>query len=369
VIVASTGQGIFRRASDGQWTKLSGKKGTGVPAGGSFALASDPHNPGRLFADVGIEGIFRSDDTGTTWSKVSDAAIDKLFKPSRPSMVRIAVGNANNLYVAIARIVRDSDNPDRTARPRLAGLFRSGDGGATWTALDLPGSVEEGDKTFGVHPGGQATLHFSLAADPGDANIVYVGGDRQPAFNEDSNGSRFPNSVGAGTWSARLFRVDASKESGSQAAPLTDSGTASGSTVHPDSRGMVIATNGDLFEVNDGGIYRRTNPQTEDGDWFSMNGDIQITEFHSVAWDSVAHVIIGGAQDNNTSQQGEEKEKEWGSVDSGDGGVVAVDDTSTPGESIRYSSTQYLGSGWGAYDGGFRTSAKQTLSAKLSCVR
>ena len=34
---------------------------------------------------------------------------------------------------------------------------------------------------------------------------------------------------------------------------------------------MTIAANGDLIEVNDGGIYRRTSPQNNTGDWFSIN--------------------------------------------------------------------------------------------------
>ena len=37
-----------------------------------------------------------------------------------------------------------------------------------------------------------------------------------------------------------------------------------------------------LIEGDDGGVYRRTNPRSNDGDWFSMNGDIQTTEFHAV---------------------------------------------------------------------------------------
>jgi hypothetical protein len=106
---------------------------------------------------------------------------------------------------------------------------------------------------------------------------------------------------------------------------------------------MAFTANGDLIEVDDGGIYRRTRPETNDGDWSSMNGDIQITELHSVAWDANSHVAIGGAQDNGTPQQFENEDREWEDVGSGDGGVVAVDDTSTPGYSTRYSSSQYLG--------------------------
>jgi hypothetical protein len=63
---------------------------------------------------------------------------------------------------------------------------------------------------------------------------------------------------------------------------------------------------------------------------------------HSVAWDANSHLIIGGAQDNGTPQQVEDEDREWEEVGSGDGGGVAVDDSSTPGYSTRYSSSQYL---------------------------
>jgi hypothetical protein len=34
-----------------------------------------------------------------------------------------------------------------------------------------------------------------------------------------------------------------------------------------------------------------------------MNGDIQTTEFHDIAWDSNAKIVIGGAQDTGTPEQ------------------------------------------------------------------
>ena len=43
--------------------------------------------------------------------------------------------------------------------------------------MDLP---RTGPNNVGIHPGGQGAIHMSIVADPGDANIVYIGGDRQP---------------------------------------------------------------------------------------------------------------------------------------------------------------------------------------------
>ncbi|MFT7546624.1 MAG: hypothetical protein ACI9VI_000453, partial [Candidatus Azotimanducaceae bacterium] len=38
---------------------------------------------------------------------------------------------------------------------------------------------------------------------------------------------------------------------------------------------MVMDANGEIIQVDDGGIYRLTSPLTNTGDWFSMNGNLQ----------------------------------------------------------------------------------------------
>ena len=363
IIVVATDKGVFRSSDNGVWTKLSGAASSGLPDGGAFALASDPTNPARLYTNAGAHGLYRSEDTGTTWTKISDDAMDKLLIACSPRVstctrnIKISVGKNNNVYVAIAnRDPKPVPYPpawrcepprvatDKTSSTELVGLFRSGDGGDSWTALDRPLTVEGGNVCFGLHTGGQGDIHLSLLADPNNANVAYIGGDSQPHHNQGLNVDKqaWPNSVGAKGFTGRLFRIDASLPPGSQATHITHSHTTSGTAPHADSRGMAFTANGDLIEVDDGGIYRRTRPETNDGDWSSMNGDIQTTELHSVAWDANSHLIIGGAQDNGTPQQFENEDREWEDVGSGDGGVVAVDDSSTPGYSTRYSSSQYL---------------------------
>jgi hypothetical protein len=328
-------RGVWRSTDVGvTWTQISGAVGSGLPAGRAYDLASDPSNTATLYTNAGGNGIYRSNDTGATWTLVSNPAMNALIGSA--NNIEIAVGTSNNVSVAIVN------------GGRLSGLFRSGDGGTTWTALDLPATVENGGVSYGIHPGGQGRIHLSIAADPTDANIVYVGGDRQPCFTE-STGCRspitpmWPNSVGAGDFSGRLYRVDASLPSGSQAVSLTHINTASSSSPHADSRDMDVAANGVLIEGDDGGVYRRTAPRTNTGDWFSMNGDLQTTEFHNTAWDANADIIIGGAQDTGTPQQQLTGNVAWQSVSTADGGDVAVDDTGTPGFSVRYSSNQFLG--------------------------
>src|SRR5262249_46116890 len=153
------------------------------------------------------------------------------------------------------------------------------------------------------HPGGQCFVHLSIVADPTNANIVYVGGDRQPDPGPDgiegTNDDTFPNSIGAQNFSGRLFRGNAGiAPTGGFPSPqwtaLTHNGTATNSAPHADSRRMVFDANGNIIESDDGGIYRRTNPTNNTGDWFSVIGNLQVTEFHDIAYDTNSKVLIGG---------------------------------------------------------------------------
>ena len=325
IVLASSNSGIWRTTNTGiNWIQISGGVGTGLPLGTARDLVSDPSDNTILYTTSGANGIYKSTNTGATWNKVSDAAIDALLPNS--ANIELAVGANNNVYAAI---VAPSPND------ALIGLFRSGDGGLNWTALDLP-TTNEGGTLVGVHPGNQGSLHLSLAADPSDDNVVYVGGDRQAG--------PLPNSIGAINWTGRLFRVDASLALGSQSAAITHNGTAGNSSPHADSRDMDFDVNGNLIQGDDGGVYRQSSPDDATGDWFSLIGNINNAEVHSMDWDANANIIISGLQDNGVPEQKMPTNPEWRNVWVGDGGDVIVDDITSLDVSTRFLSHQRLGS-------------------------
>ena len=340
--------GIFRSIDTGAtFTQISNGNGavTGLPGGATFDVAGDPSNANTLYTAVvsadffgGLNGIYKSVNGGANWSKISNAAMDALIISDTTNNIEIDVGNSNNVYVGIINF------------GQLAGLFRSGDGGGSFTQLDTPVTNEDGTDV-GINPrprrngtpGGQGATHFSIVADPTNANVVYVGGDRQPRTFGDAGS--FPNSLGANDFSGRLFRVDASLAMGSQAVALTHVNTTSNSAPHADSRDMVFDAIGNLIEVDDGGIYRRTTPSMNTGDWFSVIGNLQNAEQHDLAYDTLSNILISGNQDTGTTFQLAEDGTTWFSLHTGDGGDVAVDNFTLAGsnQSIRYTSFQNLG--------------------------
>jgi hypothetical protein len=344
--------GLFRSTDNGAtFTAISGTGG--LPPGGIFDLVGDPTNLNRFYVSVGGVGIFRSDDAGITWTDVSqnNGGLQAAIQVGGNTNLEMAVASNGRIYAGVILL------------NQLQLMAYSSDQGATWTLMDLPLTDEGAFGIVGLNPsqkpGGQGFIHFSIAVDPTNPDIVYVGGDRQDGIQIlpgpdglilTADDIRIPNSIGARDFSGRLFRGDASvNPTGAvpspQWTPLTHVGTISNSAPHADSREITFDANGHLIEVDDGGIYRRTNPRTAAGDWFSMNGNLQVTEIHDVTYDTVSNVIVAGTQDVGTPQQFFKDSFVWGSVSTADGGDVVVDDISLrdQNQSIRYTSNQFLG--------------------------
>ena len=110
---------------------------------------------------------------------------------------------------------------------------------------------------------------------------------------------------------------------------------------------MTFDASGRLIEADDGGVYVRTSPLNNTGDWYSLNGNLQVSEEHAVAYDTVSNVAIAAAQDTGLSEETAAGSLTWQQVieeTDGGGETLAVDDASlaSQNESIRYFSSEYL---------------------------
>ena len=358
--------GIFRSTDGGNsFSQISvgdGSGASGLPGGLSYDIAANPNIPGVVYTVMdyadgagGTNGIYRSSDFGATWSKVSTPEMDSLITSGSTSNVEIALGDSGSVFVAILN----------SGQLRGGGTYYSPTGDSnTFVAMDKV-LVNEGGGSVGTNPrfkpndgepGGQGSIHFSITVDPTNDEVVYVGGDRQPrGFQDQGN---WPNALGAYNYSGRLFRGDAGVEAtGAIPSPqwehlthtqnaggMSGGGTASNSSPHADSRHMDFDANGNLIESDDGGIYRRTNPSSNTGDWFSLNGNLQTNEQHDVAYDHIANVIMSGNQDNGSTVQSSSGSTNWTAVSTADGGDIAIGvNPSNTSQSVRYSSFQNLG--------------------------
>jgi hypothetical protein len=320
VVLAATlfdGGGVYRSTNGGtSFTRISGA--AGLPNAGVSSLVPDPTNSARLYAGAPAEfgagaaaGVFRSDNAGVSWTAVNTGLTG--LATSR----RILLAVSRTTGVVYAMVINTAG--------KLSGVFRSANGGATWAAMGVPSPD--------IFPGSQGRIHGAIAADPVNPNIVYIGGDRQ--------NSPFPNLNGCNAFSANVFRGDAALASPWQ--NVVCSG-AQGTSPHADARSMVFDNNGNLLQANDGGIYSLNNANAATRRWVSLNGNIRPTEMHSAASDAVSRVAIGGTQDTGTPMQSAPGSLIWNEFLVGDGGVVAIDDTSANGaSSIRYTSFFRLG--------------------------
>lgn len=313
LIVVSTGgsvsgPGLFLgRVSSGawQWTQVSGRTPSGaaspvLPSGRTFDLVADPTTADRYYT-MNQSGVYRATlstatPEDTAWTRVSTTAMDTQLASAAHG--RLAIGPGGEVFVAMS-----------TSGTVLSNFWRSADGSTGWQSLDTPIS------------NGFGNWFLALAADPADGNVAYVGGG--------GGGSE--------------YRVDASLAAGSQASRITNSGTASNSRPHADVRDLRFDANGDLIEANDGGVYRQTSPADATGDWFSLNGNLSITEIHNLSWDAVSHIAAAGTQDNGTNVQNDYVRDRWLNIQGGDGGDVAIDDVGSATQSERYTSSQRLG--------------------------
>ena len=104
-------------------------------------------------------GIYKTTDGGTTWTRLTDSTRDNGLPTDRMGRIGLAISPQNpKLVFAMIQVDRGVTDP---AQGRFGGVFRSADGGATWTQInDL-----------------QAVPHYyydAIWVDPTDSQHVFV---------------------------------------------------------------------------------------------------------------------------------------------------------------------------------------------------
>jgi hypothetical protein len=155
--------GLYKSVDGGStWTLLSGTGGLPAPIDGNGAatdVALAPGVPTTVFAGIACNlncasgGVWSSQDGGSTWTQSSGM-------PNTTPRVALWVPTATQLYAAVAE-----------NSTTLVGVFSSSDGGNTWTLggnLPTVGSA-------GCLSENQADYDLALGGDPTVPSTVYLG--------------------------------------------------------------------------------------------------------------------------------------------------------------------------------------------------
>ncbi|MDP2530363.1 MAG: hypothetical protein Q8W51_11585, partial [Candidatus Palauibacterales bacterium] len=150
--------------------------------GRATTVAGIPGAPNVFFQGTAGGGVWKTDDYGHTWKNVSD----KDFKTSNIGAMAIAPSAPSVIYVGTG-----DSGPRNTVLTDEGGMYKSVDGGATWTFIGL-------DDTH---------IISQIVVDPQDPDVVYVAALGH-LFGPNPERGVFKTTDGGKTWNKILFVND-----------------------------------------------------------------------------------------------------------------------------------------------------------------
>jgi photosystem II stability/assembly factor-like uncharacterized protein len=337
----SIGDGIYKSTDAGEtWTNM------GLPASERIArIVIHPQNgdvvyacvPGKLWSDSADRGLYKTVDGGKSWSLVLKGA----NLSTGCSGVSMDPKNPDILFAGLWDFRRKGwtfrsggDGPDS---PSASGLYRTADGGKTWTPL-----TAAANKGLPAGPWGRV----EVAVAPSDSAIVYT-------LIESKDSALFGSADGGVTWEQR----DKSKNMVWRPfyfARLVVDPTRADRLFKPDGSLIVSEDGGKSFAQTGGGAHGDWhdvwidpgNPShviggDDGGLWISWDGgsrwwksdNLPISQFYHVVVDQKdPYQVYGGLQDNSSwvgdsSYPGGISNARWENLYNSDGFWVFVDPT------------------------------------------
>ncbi|MFA8449912.1 MAG: BACON domain-containing protein [Bacteroidales bacterium] len=326
--------GILKSTSGGEdWstTGLSFATSQGVRA---YKLLAYPGTPSKIYASTS-EGLYISDGNDAVWTKkTSSRFVDMEFNPNNPQIMYGSTPEGD-IYKSInageswvkkmdisggyrTEIAVSADDSDviyavvANSSSGLKGIYKSTDSGETFSQI-INGSangnyfLNHSTDGTGIN-NGQAWYDLTIAADPLNANRVYIGG--------------------INTWGST---------DGGQNWELLNHwyGGGGAEAVHADKHEMIFRPGtSTLFEGNDGGIYKSTN---NGNSWTDLSNTLVIGQIYRLGvCQNEKEQCVTGLQDNGTFLRS--GTKQWYTVMGGDGMECAVDYTDP---NTQYGESQY----------------------------
>ena len=331
----SIGDGIYKSTDGGEtWTHSGLEKSERIgrlvvsPKNSDIVYAAAP---GALWSDSADRGLYRTNDGGKTWqlilkgANLSTGCTSVALDPNDPNVMFAAMWDFRRKGWEYRS---GGSGPDK---PSASGLFRSSDGGETWTEI-----TPENNKGFPKKPYGR----LAIAIAPSNNKRVY-------AFVESPESALFVSDDGGMTWEKRdksnwmvwrpfyfanlivdpknpnrVFKPDGtlilSEDAGKSFANV----------------GGFTGMHGDVHDV----WIDPANPQTvvagdDGGIWYSYNGgakwwkadNLPVAQFYHVSLDEDdPYHVYGGLQDNaswvgDSQYPGGITNSRWENMYNGDG--------------------------------------------------
>ena len=306
------------------------------------AVMGDLWNPG------GERGLYKTTDAGQTWKLVLQAPAGYAGKVGCGD-VAIDPSDPNVLYAAMYARQRTPwsfvSGPDSTDGQDLGGIFRSTDGGATWKKLEkgLPGQTGRiGLAVYAKNP--KVVYAVVQSYEGGTSNIDDVRSKRGGVFRSDDGGESWTRTSGLDPrpFYFSQIRVDPDNDQrvyvlGFMLHVSEDGGRSFREDffqkIHPDCHALAIDPRNPkhLLLGTDGGPYQ----SFDGGKHWDLVNRFAAGEFYRIALDvSTPYRICGGLQDNsNWVGPSRTRSKEgilnhdWIEVGGGDGFACVFDES------------------------------------------
>lgn len=307
----SIGDGVYKSVDGGDnWTNVGLKESERI-----VKILVDPTNtdtvyvcaPGKLWSDSDERGVYKTTDGGKTWTKILKGA----NLSTGCSMISMDEQNPKTLYAGMWDFRRKGwtfrSGGEGPNLPSASGLFKSTDGGATWIEL-----TEQNAKGLPSKPYGR----IAVTVAPSKPNVVYAVVEaempKDGLYRSDDGGAtwtqldRSQNMIWRPFYFANLI-VDPKNENKIYKTNLSlimsNDGGKSFSNInggtHGDHHDLWINPNNTdhLIAGDDGGI------------WYSYDGgnkwwkgeNLPISQFYHVSVDmEKPYRVYGGLQDNSS---------------------------------------------------------------------